>query len=198
MWQQKYDEGLQMPYYVNLDDGSITFDLPCEVSVQKKPSKCKENIIQRITSALSLRRSSSKNSDDGCQVKQDEASEETYITADTSPPSTPQMKYEEEPSSPLSLSGMPNESYMLEKAFNLYPNENDVASISSDESIQSFYSDIVANSVYYDYARSVYCDEKPPIEEDSDLQRENAFFNDDYEKELERQELRLQIMKELY
>lgn len=169
-----------MTYYVNSDDGQVSFDLPCEVH-QKKKSK--ENLLQRITSALSLRRSKSEE----CPISKNE--EETYTTAATSLQNSPEPK--EEPSLPINMSRVPSESYLLEKAFNLHPHEGDVASISSDELIQSFYSDIVANDVYYDYARLVYCDG------DSE-EKEQGFFNEDYEKELEREELRLQMIKELY
>lgn len=173
-----------MTYYVNSDDGLVSFDLPCEVH-QKKKSK--ENLLQRITSALSLRRSKSEE----CPISKNE--EKAYTTAATSLQNSPEPK--EEPSLPINTSMVPSmvpsESYLLEKAFNLQPHEDDVASISSDELIQSFYSDIVANDVYYDYARLVYCDG------DSE-EKEQGFFNENYEKELEREELRLQMIKELY
>lgn len=169
-----------MTYYVNLDDGLVSFDLPCEVHQKKKN---KENFLHRITSALSLRRSKSEE----CPTKKKQ--DDGYATAVTSLQSTPEPR--EEPPLPMSLSRVPSESYLLDKAFNLYPNEDEVASLSSDELIQSFYSDIVANDVYYDYARLVYCDGTPE-------EGEGVFFNEDYEKELEREELRLQMIKEMY
>lgn len=204
MWQQKFDHNLQLNYYVNLDDGLISFDLPCEVQIQKKLPKQKENILHRITSALTLRRLSSKASDDELQQGLSVESESGFTTADQSP-SEPNghllpMSGPPLPLGEKSISRMPSDSYLLEKAFNLQPHENEVASVSSDESIQSFYLDIAANDMYYDYDRTVYCDEKPFISGNgkNNLPLENNLINDDYEKELERQELRLQILKELY
>lgn len=209
MWQQKFDHGLQMPYYVNQNDGTVTFDLPCEVN-QKKSPKLKENILHKITSALSLKRLCLKNSDEGLSSRcsRDSQSDNGYITAETSLHSTTPISEEiNEPSLPLAMahtqsdsyiSPMPADSYMLEKAFNLHPHDNDVISLSSSESIQSFYLNIVATEVFYDRERSVYCDEKLLREENYETKLANTFINDDYERELERQELRQQILEELY
>lgn len=86
------------------------------------------------------------------------------------------------------LSHMPlsmEDSFMLEDPLNLY--NSDVESVSSDESIQSFYLELLTNEIYFDYEQSVYYDDKA-------LQ----YIDEDYDKEKERHELRLQIMKELY
>lgn len=168
MWQSKYDESLDQVYYVNSDDGSVLFDLPCEVHTAKTKQSnfCKlmrPKLLSRISLALTLGR-----------LKSHELKPQDPVVPVTL--AAPQhFDYS------MALSG--EDSFMLENPLNLY--NLDASSVLSDESIQLFYSNIETNDIYYDYEHSVYYDDKS-------LQYEN------YDKEQERHELRLQILKELY
>lgn len=81
---------------------------------------------------------------------------------------------------------------LLQPAFNLDKyNLEDAESILSDDSIHSYYSDINQNDVYYDYIYDNYSLHQVP---NNEVQYN---YDDDYNKEKERLELRLQFQKEL-
>lgn len=174
MWETKFDSSLNQVYYVDSDDGSVLFDLPCEVHTGKSKPKChtKAKLISKITSALSLRKLKSAESKNESCLSVSSGSEfaDSYYTP---PLVNPQMH--------LTL----EDSYMLETPLNLY--NSDVSSVSSDESVQSFFSNIESNDIYFDHEHSIYYDSKS-------LQ----YIENDFDKERERHELRLQIFKELY
>ncbi|SGZ53934.1 CIC11C00000004260 [Sungouiella intermedia] len=182
MWQTKYDSILNQVYYQNTEDGSVSFDLPCEVQNSQHPKKScdvvRPNFLSRITSKLLLHRSRSPENRSEMAKKsiQPVAAEQKMVDAPVKMDASVYFT-----SMPLSL----EDSYMLENPLNLY--NSDVESVSSCESIQSFYLELAPNEIYYDYENSIYYDEKA-------LQ----YIEEDYDKEKERYELRLQIMKELY
>lgn len=183
MWKTKFDSSLNQIYYENTLDGSVTFDLPCEVHNAKasKPKGCdlvRPNLLSRLTSRLPFCRSSSL---ENCRFR---AAGTAKVVEKTSEVPDSQI-------TSLYLSGMAHiplsleDSYMLEEPFNLY--NSDASSISSDESVQSFYLELLPNDIYYDHEHSIYYDDKS-------IQH----IEEDYDKEQERLELRLQILRELY
>lgn len=89
------------------------------------------------------------------------------------------------------ISGL-NDDYLLESPVNLVPYNSDMDSILSDESIRSYYSNINSNEIYYEH------DDSLPRNRDSDYYTyEDDLEEPSYDKEQERQELRLQFMREL-
>lgn len=183
MWETKFDTSLNQVYYVNSLDGTVSFDLPCEVQSAKAPRYkgcefARPNLLSRITSKLTLNRSRSHERKLELNKKPQSQNNERldlddHIVAATYLSSVAHM--------PLSL----EDSYMLDEPLNLY--NSDATSVSSDESIQSFYLELLPNDIYYDYEHSIYYDDKSM-----------QYKEDDFEKEQERLELRLQILKELY
>lgn len=186
MWKTKFDSILNQVYYVNTSDGSVSFDLPCEVQNPKtKPRSCnlrsnRPNLLSRISSKLLMHRS--KSSEELPSLCSDS---EPELTQPESQPmsSAPSLYLLSVPHLALSL----EDSYMLDEPLNLYQYQSDASSVSSDESIQSFYLELLANDIYYDYEHSIYYDDKSM-----------QHTEDGYDKERERMELRLQILKELY
>lgn len=165
MWQSKYDANIDQMYFVNEADGSILFDLPSEVKNNKK-----SNFLTRITSKIGLTRRLSRCSDTPSVVSVSEN--------DVSPEST------------QNLEGMGlytidhGDAFTFENALRL--DDSDVSTLSSSESIQSFYEPLPRCEVYYDDVASVYYDKR------------SLEYTEKYDKEQERLELRLQILKELY
>lgn len=182
MWQPKFDSTLNQVYYQNTENGTVSFDLPCEVHSAHVPKKScdvvRPNFLSRITSKLLLSKSKSHEGRSEAVHKSIEQPKEAKLPAVVAPTKVNALHLYH---MPLSL----EDSYMLEDPLDLY--NSDVESVSSDESIQSFYLELLANEIYYDYEHSVYYDQKSI-----------QYINEDYDKEKERHELRLQIMKELY
>lgn len=168
MWQLRFDSSLNQVYFVNTADGSILFDLPTEV--HKAGRKERPNFLSRITSALSLKRFKTP----PAETPQSDLSE-----------TLSSEKLREEIPTPRNLYEInSDDSFLLESGLNLLNCDLDAVSVMSDESIQSFYSELQVNDVFYDDAQLVYYDEKLGAKPD-DLEQE-------------RLELRLQILKELY
>lgn len=176
-WTTKYDPSINQVYYINSDDGSVSFDLPCEVQSSKT---VKPTLLKRITSKLSLCRSKSP-------LDQCRALDVAELSVQPQLPAEPTHYVYEAPVPAKNYTAhlAVEDAYMLEEPLNLY--NSDVSSISSDESIQSFYLELPHNEIYFDHEHSVYYDQKS-------LQVIEEF----YDKEQERMELRLQLLKELY
>lgn len=182
MWQAKFDSSLNQVYYQS-SDGTVSFDLPCEVQNAQAPRKpcgvARPNFLSRITSKLLLSKTRSQENRIETAKKNVEEPKDVALPVAMAPAKANAGFY---------LSHMPlsmEDSFMLEDPLNLY--NSDAESVSSDESVQSFYLELLTNEIYFDYEQSVYYDQKA-------LQ----YIDEDYDKEKERHELRLQIMKELY
>lgn len=166
MWQSKYDANIDQMYFVNDTDGSIHFDLPCEVKTNKKG-----NFLSRVSSRISIRRKLSRN---GCPLSSAKSVSAEVVS--------PQVTQKPEPVGLVTLDH--HDSFMFEDALRF--DDSDASTISSSESIQSFYEPLPTCQVYYDDCASVFYDEK------------SLEYSNIYEKEQERLELRLQILRELY
>lgn len=166
MWKSKYDANIDQMYFVNDTDGSILFDLPCEVKSNKKG-----NFLTRISSKICLRRKLSRNGD--CISSGESVSEHEV---------SPQVTQKSESVGLYTLDH--GDSYVFEDALRF--DDSDASTISSSESIQSFYEPLPTYQVFYDEEASVFYDEK------------SLQYTDLYDKEQERLELRLQILRELY
>lgn len=185
MWKPQYDSSLQQVYYLNTDDGLVSFDLPCEVNSPHNKSKCPRNMLSKITSRLSLHRSKSPHE----PVEMPSARPASVSSLPDLEPSRadkPRRTENSDYSKFLEYTRLLDHasSYVLERPLYLFDLEN--ASVSSDESIQLFYLDLEPTDIYYDNEASVYYDEQ--------AKAQNVAFD----KEQERLELRLQILKELY
>ncbi|GEQ66744.1 hypothetical protein JCM33374_g407 [Metschnikowia sp. JCM 33374] len=87
--------------------------------------------------------------------------------------------------SPLSVSDPYNgSSYLMEQAFDIHEYD-DMSSVATEESIQSFYHDLPRSEIYYDHESAVYIDKF-------------ALPHFDFDMDQERYELRQQMLKELY
>lgn len=179
MWETKFDSSINQVYYVNSLDGTVSFDLPCEVQ-SKAPRKFCEfrpNLLSRITSKLSLHKTKLKEEKLG---KPNEEHETLGLVVDQLDSHSLLAANYLNLTAHMPLSS--EDDYMLDEPLNLY--NSDSSSISSSESIQSFYLELLPNAIYFDYEQSVYYDDKSVV--------------DDFDKEQERLELRMQILKELY
>lgn len=58
MWKTKFDTALNQVYYENTNDGTITFDLPCEVQNRTRP---KHNLFLKFSSRFSTSQKSVPN-----------------------------------------------------------------------------------------------------------------------------------------
>lgn len=187
MWKSKYDASINQVYYENTLDGSVSFDLPCEVqngkdSKRKPCQTIKPTLFSRLSRKLSHRRSASPPAEEVAAFANSEpAPKLNDESVDTSDAHIASAYLSGVAHMPFSL----EDSYMFEEAFNLY--SSDASSISSSESIQSFYLELLPNDIYYDQEQSIYYDNKAI-----------QYIDEDYDKEKERTELRLQILKELY
>lgn len=166
-WKSEYDPILNQVYYVNLSDGSISFDLPCEVH-QRKSS----GFLTRISSKLSLRKSKSRD----CKIRLLMGSPKAASLA---------VPHSELALSPASSYAPSSNSFLLGSPLSLsLPSEaDDQATLSSTDSIQTFYSELPRNEIYYDYESLHYVDRNASVL---------------YDKEQERLELRQQFRDELY
>lgn len=174
MWQSKYDANIDQMYFVNDTDGSILFDLPSEVKNNKKT-----NLLTRITSKIGLYRRCSRNSNCSSNSDASSASDASETEVEVSPQTTQTTR-----SVGLYTLEHSDYYYTFESAMRL--DDSDVSTLSSSESIQSFYEPLPTCEVYYDDVASVFYDEK------------SLHYTDLYDKEQERLELRLQILRELY
>ncbi|RLV84835.1 hypothetical protein JA9_000338 [Meyerozyma sp. JA9] len=220
-WSLQYDEILGQYYYINTQDNSMSFDLPCEVhytpdqrkaknllghfrkksasdpcvrttSVASSASSAsrKRSILSRIGSALSRSSQSSPSpSSQSSQSLQSSKSQSEQV-------SSQQPTYTQTSASESSdfttenfaaMGGFEDE-YLLYNPSNLRNfagtsggyNSEEEQSISS-ESVNTYYSELDNNDFYYDYPESIFSESGPV----------------DYDKEKEREELRLQFMNEL-
>lgn len=189
-WKTEYDPVLNQVYYINSEDGSISFDSPCEVqNVPKRNSS--SSFFARISSRLSLIRSKSSCPFVGKEVPCSKCNSMEQSVASTESVESPLSE-----NFPLNREGLdadvysysadvvPRNSYMMEKAFNL-EDYDDMLSIMSEESIQSFHHELPRSEIYYDYESSVYVDKR-------------SLPHVDFDEEQERYELRQQILQELY
>lgn len=189
MWETKFDSSINQVYYVNSLDGTVSFDLPCEVQ-SKTPRKFCEfrpNLLSRITSKLSLHKTKLKEEKGKThenRENQDGSDDLSGAPADSITSHSLLAANYLNMTAHMPLSS--EDDYMLDEPLNLYNSEynSDTSSISSSESIQSFYLELLPNAIYFDYEQSVYYDDKSVV--------------DDFDKEQERLELRMQFLKELY
>lgn len=185
MWKPQYDTSLQQVYYLNTADGLVSFDLPCEVNSPHNKNKCPRNMISKITSRLSIHRSKSPHEPvEGASPRP--VSVSSLPDLEPSRADNAAMPESSDYSKFLEYTRLLDHasSYVLERPLYLFDLEN--ASVSSDESIQLFYLDLAPTDIYYDHEASVYYDEQ--------AKEQSVAFD----KEQERLELRLQILKELY
>lgn len=193
MWVREYDQTLKEHYYLNSEDNSISFDLPCEVlhrklekSIFSRPRKqrclfkngksdneqgtelSKKNSNNSVFSKLS-KKLSRKSSATG-SVKD---LEKEYVSAPVSPVS-PLFSHNDDASY---ISGL-DEDFLVEAPLSYYISKNaysnSTVASEDEDSIHSIYSEIEMFDGYH-YTESVY----------------------NFEKEKERLELRQQMRQEL-
>lgn len=192
-WKTEFDPILNQVYYINSEDGSVSFDLPCEVQNTRKRHSG-SGLFARISSKLSLIRSKSSCPFIGKEVPCSRcASTEQGVTkekgiespiSDNSVLTQPELEADTYSLTSPETEATPRNAYMMEKSFNLY-DYDDMSSIMSEESIQSFYHELPRSEIYYDYEASVYVDKL-------------SLPNFDFDEEQERYELRQQMLQELY
>ncbi|WPK24098.1 hypothetical protein PUMCH_001354 [Australozyma saopauloensis] len=252
MWKTKFDFSLNQVYYENTSDGSISFDLPCEVqNLKSKPKgklfsqwqsrfcpvarkslpKCDVVADSAVAKSTTMRKSSTISSDSSTLVQSSpsetfqpllearpsyrssspslmssEGASDSTKRYTTKPSKTsPRDLYGSEPRSPTSpkmnmLAYFPLLTSKYQHHFahmddtNMWPAtldvqlrllegyESDISSESGCDSVRSFYSELPRNEVYYDEEYSVYVDQHMALGD----------------RERERNELRLQILQELY
>ena len=207
LWRTEFDPILNQVYYVNCEDGSVSFDLPCEVQNAPKRNS-NSGFFSRISSKLSLHRSRNpKNL--SCPVygevvkthsapssevsdSSSESGSESYISDQSEAVSdsqsltqnTKSYAFSPDPTSYPNDDVVPRNAYLADQAFRLEEHE-DAASIVSEESIQSFYHELPRSEIYFDHENAVYVDK-------------HLCRDVDFDKEQERYEFRQQMMRELY
>lgn len=222
-WSLQYDEILGQYYYINTRDNSMLFDLPCEVhytpdqrkaknilgnfrkksasdpcvrttSVASSASSAsrKRSILSRIGSALSRSSHSSPfASSQSSQSLQSVNSQPKLMQVTSQHPTYTQTSASESldfTTENFAAMGGFEDEYLLFNPSNLRNfagtsggyNSEEEQSISS-ESVNTYYSELDNNDFYYDYPESIFSEAGPA----------------DYDKEKEREELRLQFMNEL-
>lgn len=226
VWKLEFDETFQQYYYLNTEDNSVSFDSPCEVShrqpanntflnhLKKKTSSSlldcyfsrsssasstpavpapsatkRRSVLSKIGSALSIRTSKSRESNNSLSATESMA---TLVNTKLHPENVPEApafaSFEKTNSI---ISGL-NDDYLLESPVNLVPYNSDMDSILSDESIHSYYSNINSNEIYYEEEENL-----PRSTDNYYYTYEDDLDEPSYDKEQERQELRLQFMREL-
>lgn len=171
MWETKFDPVLNQVYYLN-DDGSVSFDLPCEVNTVNS-AKSKLSIFNKISTKLAMIRYKPSSCDTLFKKKSkasiklavsDRSSESTAYSGGAALAKTTSASYFEE------FLNWPSEAANdMRRAYE----RDEVSSVSSVDSIETFYSELPVD-IYDDV--SIY----------------------GFDKELERRELRLQFIRELY
>lgn len=167
-WQSQYDPTLGQVYYTNPEDGSISFDTPCEVQ------NTSSGFLGKISKLFASR---------DCRFKK-----QRKLRSLSSRSSSSTLDSHNEPAekaeSARPAKQLPVESYssVLDMPFDLL---EDTGSISSEESIQSYREAFPSHEIYYDYDERVFVDSKA-IE----------LWGAEREREIE--ELRIQFLKELF
>lgn len=185
MWTQAYDGDLKQYYYINEDDQSISYDLPCEVQytpeakMNTKPSyfptlkkrlsdtsshgkslQCpwtaskqsrSTSVFSRISSVLSRKSSLGSNN----------SSQRSSLSTNTVVNEKPQWAYPRAPvlsEASSIISG--DDDYLIESP--IYRRSGNYLSgyasdpSLSEESIHSYYSELVCDEIQYDFEESIY------------------------------------------
>ncbi|OBA20669.1 hypothetical protein METBIDRAFT_202821 [Metschnikowia bicuspidata var. bicuspidata NRRL YB-4993] len=201
-WSTDFDPVLNQVFYINNQDGSVSFDLPCEVVITPKRHSGK-GFFSKLSSKLSLIRPKSPTQRSypcpfsdvnskplGGSPRSSGSSFGSLVArAVASSPAARRLSLEMDsyslapaPAYSSDIGTVPRNAYMMERAFDLSQHD-DVFSVISDESIHSFHHELPRSEIYYDTENSVYVDELSlsPV----DMERE-------------RYEVRQQILRELY
>lgn len=194
MWESRYDSTLRARYYYEVETGEISFDLPCEVNHKTKK---RPKLLSKITSALSLKKLTSAEKKSCTPMPQnsstlplDNTQNEVITDTPTSPllPSPDFRSYKSAASnlslnSAISVSTAP-ESYLLQNDHVPHLHA-DASSLSSGESIHTFYLNLAHSEIIYD-------DDSIPYYEPLMTDLNN------FDRDQERLELRQQILSELF
>ena len=180
MLHSKDASSLDKMYYTSDSDGRLLFVL----SNDSKNTK-KTNFLSRFTSKLTNCRSNDRKTKAKEFSNQAEPKESARAVSEFAHRSLRAEAFQKPAHySPDSVELDFEDSFMLEPALHL--DHSDVSTLSSPESIQSFHARLPPCDIYYDDEASVFLD------------KNSLEFSEMYDKEQERLELRLQILRELY
>ncbi|KAG7664045.1 uncharacterized protein J8A68_002423 [[Candida] subhashii] len=196
-YKLQYDSILQQYYYVNLNDNTITFDSPCEVNhtIQHKKHSIIPKLLRRKLSSPSLCNYTTTTTEqhppslyrrisNALSIKSNKSTSQELITT-----TTKSIQQSEEQESRV-IEGIDDE-YLINNVTN-YKNFSGTSYDYNSESegeLESVDSEEELNEIIPYYYQSQYVLEH---------QQGDTSVYDNYDKELERRELRLQMLKELY